>query len=227
MGVKAETIFMPGKKVILSLKDARFPLRFHPWVHEAGEQALSLNLPEEWWKLADLTPGMEVHLSTVCNECIFNLEGRISDVDREGWPSLRIRHDGRINRIQRRTFYRLEYKIPLMIARADLPDGQRVGSFVGTLFDMSAGGIGFKSERLLPPDTVLEVPRLFDPLVSLKDPQNYLLDVRWCRAFHPEGFRAGAAFRFENAREQERIAKLVHQLQVVRLSRYCRILNSK
>jgi len=103
-----------------------------------------------------------------------------------------------------------------------LPDGEILSAFPATLLDVSAGGIGFLSAQILPPESLLEVMRLFEPLVTLQNPKDYLLEVCWCRSERPFGYRTGALFKFQSLKDHDRVAKIINQLQVIRLSRYCR-----
>jgi c-di-GMP-binding flagellar brake protein YcgR len=220
--MNVEDIFLPGHKVLLSVTQAHFPLRFQPVVHLLEPRRMALNLPPKWSRFGMLEVGTQVHLSSQRDECIYGLTGEIESVAADELPSLWVRHDGQVQRVQRRTFYRLDYQAPLTIGRAVLPSEESLGPMAGTLLDVSAGGIGFTLDRELPPETLLEVPRLFEPLVLLPQPDSHLLDVRWCRDQREGGFRVGAAFRFADAAEQDRVARIVHQLQLIRLSRYCR-----
>lgn len=226
MNQSAEDIFLVGKKIILAVEDVRYPLRFHPWVNSCDQQTIALDLPDQWWTLSTLTPGMDVQLTTVREECIYGLKGKVQQVNHALRPSLVVLHDNQILRIQRRTFYRLEQKAPLVISRAVLPEGNVLGPLPATLLDISAGGIGCRLERFLPPESRLEIARLFDALISVGFNEGYMLEVRWCRPSQPEGYRLGASFEFENIKDHDRVARIINQLQIVRLSRYTRILGS-
>ncbi len=215
-----EDVFLPGRKVVLSVAESRFPLRFHPVINRLEPRRLALDLPPRWERFGMLSVGTRVYVSIHVSNSLYGLDGEIAGIDPEASPSLWVDHDGQLKQVQRRTYYRLDYQAPLTIVRVVLPSGEDMGPLSGTLVDLSAGGIGFTLERPLPPDTLLDLPRLFEPLVLLPQPDAHRLSVRWCRPQASGGFRAGAIFCFADPEEQDRVARIVHQLQHIRLSRY-------
>lgn len=215
-----EDVFQPGRKVVLSVAESRFPLRFHPVIHRLEPRRVALDLPSRWDRFGMLSVGTRVHVSIHVENSLYGLDGEIEEIHSDAWPSLWVRHDGELKQVQRRTFYRLDYQAPLTIGRVVMPNGEDAGSLEGTLIDLSAGGIGFTLDRPLPPETLLDLPRLFEPLVLLPQPDAHRLSVRWCRPQASGGFRVGAIFCFADAEEQDLVARIVHQLQLIRLSRY-------
>ncbi|NTV51419.1 MAG: hypothetical protein HGA76_00185 [Candidatus Firestonebacteria bacterium] len=220
MYVSAGDIFSPGHKIILSLQDARYPLRFHPWVRGCDHRVLTLELPDRWWRLTAFLPDMRVELSTVREDTIYGLKGRILEVSQRP-PGMIVEHANQLERVQRRTFYRLDHRARVIITQAVFPEGQRLGPWEAWVTDISAGGLGLRVGQFLPPETALSIDKLWehqDPQMFEAEP--YLLKVRWCRVHHPDGFKIGARFEFQDVKASDRMARIVHQLQVLRLARY-------
>jgi c-di-GMP-binding flagellar brake protein YcgR len=219
MYLSAIEVFMVGHKIILALQDAKFPLRFHPWVRKCDQHHLALELPDQWWRVATFLPEMRVELSTVREDSIYGLKGKVLEVSQHP-PGLLVEHQNQLERIQRRTFYRLEHRAPVVISQVILPEGNILGPMPATLFDISAGGLGLKTVRFLPPETILKIDKLMDVFAAQRPDDPLILKVRWCRAGRPDGYRIGARFEFTDAKEYDRMARMINHLQVMRLSRY-------
>jgi c-di-GMP-binding flagellar brake protein YcgR len=226
MVLSAVEVFMVGHKIILALQDARYPLRFHPWVRACDHHHLSLDLPDRWWQLATFLPDMRVDLTTVREDTIYGLKGRILEVSQRP-PSLIVEHGNQLERVQRRTFYRLDHRARVVLKQAVLPEGNVLGPLEGWVTDISAGGLGLRLGQFLPPETVITIEKLLDHQ-ELQAPEGepHLLKIRWCRVHHPEGFRLGARFEFQDVKACDRMARLVSQLQVLRLARYQHLASS-
>jgi len=181
---------------------------------------MALDLPDRWWQLATFLPDMRVDLSTVREDTIYGLKGRIMEVSQRP-PSLIVEHANQLERVQRRTFYRLDHRARVVVTRASLPEGNTVGPLEGWITDISAGGLGLQLGTFLPPDTMLAMDQLLEqPELAGPAPEPYQLIVRWCRVHHPEGFRIGARFEFQSVQAGDRMARVVNHLQVLRLARY-------
>jgi c-di-GMP-binding flagellar brake protein YcgR len=217
-------IFLPGHKVILALEEAHYPLRFHPVVHACDDHWIALSLPEDWHKITNIVPGTKIQLTTVKDECIYSLAAEVKEVNRAKQPSLLVIHKGEIVRIQRRKFYRVDNKTSICLTGLLRPDGEAQADLPAVLTDISAGGIGIKTKLHLPPETKFTVGKMFNSIVSLDEDCTYAFSVRWCQVGQPDGYRAGAAFEFSDPKDQNRIARLINRLQVIRLSRYCHLL---
>ena len=89
-----------------------------------------------------------------------------------------------------------------------------------TLVDISAGGLGFWSPVYLAPETILEVPAVFEE--SGRHGTGFRLKVRWCRRLK-QGFRVGAKFEFRTGAEQDAMVRLINRFQIKRLSRQARV----
>ncbi len=224
MLLSAGEVFQPGHKIILTLQDAKYPLRFHPWVKNCDPRFISLDLPDQWWQLTTFLPDMSVDLSTIREDSIYGMKGKILEVSQRP-PLLIVEHNNQLERVQRRTFYRLEHRAHVTLVQVVLPEGNVLGPLPATLFDISAGGLGLRVGQFLPPETLLKIDSLLQALTGQAQPEDpYLLKVRWCRVQRPEGFRIGCRFEFSDMKEYDRMARVINHLQIMRLSRYQHVL---
>jgi hypothetical protein len=208
----------PGSRIVLILASKKSPVKFRTEVGFLQDQVLGLNLPGAWWKLAEFLPGMAVRLYKSLPEGVFYAKGTILEIHQPSPPHLIIECSREINRDQRRLFFRLAAEREFHFNAIVLPEGIGVESCPFQLTDISAGGIGFNLPIFLPPGTRMES----EDLLLILEPEGCFpccLEVVWCRTFRPRGYRLGARFLHADTQAQDRIARIIHQLQWRRIAR--------
>lgn len=224
--VSPEEVFLGADDVLLSVAEKKVPFKLKARVEYHDPERLGLILPKGWWRFIRLEPGLEVKLTRLYLGGLYNLWGVILEAQ-PGQRPVAIRHENTVERSQRRFFYRVRFEQPFRIQSALLPDGQAHQDLTGSLEDISAGGIGFSLNVFLPPSTQLRADNLLSPILVSAQGVDSRLEVVWCRASRPRGYRLGARFLYESKQEQELMVKLMNQLQRQWLSRYYHVIGER
>jgi|GEM_PF-4869369 len=213
----AQDLFDPGHRIILGFASNHMPVYFRCEVSFCEGRWLGLNLPPAWQGVTELAPGMHVRLSKSLNEGIFSVRGRIMEVRLPVPPHLIIERLGEIRRDQRRLFYRLAAEQDWTIQRAMLPDGRELAGLKARMMDISASGVGFRLGTFLAPGSRLQTANLFECLPEFPA-CGCELDVVWCRPQRALGYRGGAVILHADPRDQDRLNRIIVELQRRRLA---------
>jgi c-di-GMP-binding flagellar brake protein YcgR len=212
--MEATSIFSPTKRLILSLPEAQSDISFQPLVIACDTTHITLELPNGWTRFLTLIPGNQVHLATIQKDGIYTLSGLVEAINDHTLPSITVAHNNQAERIQRRTFFRIEHDEPITVSWVQTPEGKRVGSCSGRLVDVSAGGIRILVSEAWSPQTRFSIQHLFSHSEGHQALGPFTCLVCWCRADNQGKYHVGASFEFEHPQEQEGIAKLIHQIQL-------------
>ncbi|MBN1596215.1 PilZ domain-containing protein [candidate division FCPU426 bacterium] len=218
--VKMHEVIKSGDEVGLSNPDISYPLTFHPVVVSIDAQRTGLDLPDKFWELIQLKPGMHLQVTKVEGKCMYYIEGEVEKMDGAHSPQLVLKHQPNMLRAQRRLFYRFNLKKKFTLTAVTFPDGKSLPSLQASLSDMSPGGIGFKTSVPLPSGTRFEVDELFESPVPEMENLYFFVETVWCRGSKWLGYRCGAVFKFPSEYEQDSFSRVLNQLHINRLAWY-------
>lgn len=213
-------VFRLHDYIILTLPEKKMPMKFHPQICMQHDRLIGLELPSRWWQFMEFDLGLNVRLTKLHQDGVFYTSGRVTGINLNKLPSIEITHNGTVKRDQRRFFYRVSVDQQIMIDEITGSGKKSIINCPAVLLDVSAGGIGFGINQFLAPGTVLKVSNLLYPLLSDTGESFYELQVIWCTVQRKYGYRAGACFNYPREKDRDQMAKMVHQVQRLRMNRY-------
>lgn len=130
--------------------------------------------------------------------------------------TLVIGHVEKMERIQKRDFFRLEVQFDIQldpIAEKSDPEPQPHKPISGTVVDISGGGLGLLSPQILEIDALLQIPTKFPapfPIAGLR------CQVSECRR-QGKQYKIGLEFVDISSRQQSEIVRILYQKQIDRV----------
>lgn len=130
--------------------------------------------------------------------------------------TLVIGHVDKLERIQKRDFFRLEVQFELSLAivsETSEPESELQESVSGTVVDISGGGLGLFSAQALEVGTLLQIPEKIAtpfPIAGLR------CQVSECRQ-QGQQYKSGLEFVDISSRQQSEIVRIIYQKQIDRV----------
>ncbi|MCD4814095.1 PilZ domain-containing protein [bacterium] len=215
-----DQIIQSGDEIGLTNPDTANPVTFHPVVTMSENQTLTLNLPEKFWELIRVEPGLPVQVTKIGADKMYYIEGTIHKIEKGKNSNITLQHNGEILCAQRRLFYRFDLRRPCSFKNITQPDGKIISRLKAVIQDMSPSGIGFSASRRLPQGTQFGVGDLFQAVTSDMENLNYYMQVMWVKGNRLFGYRHGAVFKFASEKDQDAFGRVLSRLQIDRLSWY-------
>lgn len=163
-------ILKVNKKIDLEVNEGVYKGKFRSRIQDIGDGEISITAPLKKGEYIPLRVGTRVNLMVFDESAICVFKCTILQREKGRVPTLTLKLPEKYKRIQRRNFYRLRIKLPLLYRPEPLEEDEDEEFRKGEMIDISGGGLQMKflEEETFPISARLEFLITFPDLGELQ-----------------------------------------------------------
>lgn len=153
-----DNILKVNQKIQVEVKNGAYKGKYPSRIEDVSDLFITIAAPVHQGALVPLNPGMTVTIFITMENSVYSFNSLITEKKLQPIPMLILSKPENINKIQRRSFFRLKTNLPVLcrtVPSLTSPSFDEFGKFFCR--DISGGGLLLVMEEPPPMDTFLEI----------------------------------------------------------------------